>query len=108
MLTKFTARVSWQKQPVSDFVLLFLQRVDQGYTPLGDGRKLCGECMDSMVMHTRDCQPLYREILKFYKNNLGMSIVQEIPMLLVERAALNHAREAERDVSSPIYILLPP
>ncbi|XP_024374722.1 LIM domain-containing protein HDR3 [Physcomitrium patens] len=74
-----------------------IERVDQGYTPLGDGRKLCGECMDSMVMHTRDCQPLYREILKFYKNNLGMSIVQEIPMLLVERAALNHAREAERD-----------
>jgi len=49
-------------------------------------------------MHTRDCQPLYREILKFYKT-LNMPIEQEIPMLLVERPALNNAREVEKDVS---------
>lgn len=60
---------------------------------------MCEDCMESNVMDTRGCQPLYREILKFYKG-LGMPIEQEIPMLLVKRAALNHAREAEKDVSS--------
>lgn len=50
-------------------------------------------------MDTRDCQPLYRDILKFYKN-LSMPVDQEIPMLLVAREALNNAREAEKDVSS--------
>jgi hypothetical protein len=66
------------------------------YTSLGDGRKSCSECLESNVMHTRDCQPLYREILKFYKT-LNMPIEQEIPMLLVERPALNNAREVEKD-----------
>jgi hypothetical protein len=37
-------------------------------------------------MDTKDCQPLFKEILKFYKN-LGMNIEQQIPMLLVEREA---------------------
>ncbi|XP_024368281.1 protein DA1 [Physcomitrium patens] len=73
-----------------------IEKIDQQYTPLGDGRKLCEDCMESNVMDTRGCQPLYREILKFYKG-LGMPIEQEIPMLLVKRAALNHAREAEKD-----------
>jgi len=41
---------------------------------------------------------LYREILKFYKVNLAMEIDQEIPMLLVERSALNAAREGEKEV----------
>lgn len=66
---------------------------------MGDGRKVCSECMETNVMDTRDCQPLYRDILKFYKN-LSMPVDQEIPMLLVAREALNNAREAEKDVSS--------
>lgn len=48
-------------------------------------------------MDTKECQPLYYNVLKFYKH-LGMNIEQEIPMLLVERQALNAAREGERDV----------
>lgn len=55
--------------------------------------------MDSAVMTTKNCQPLYRDILKFYRVNLGMPIEQEVPMLLVEREALNNAREVEKDVS---------
>ncbi|BFI41633.1 hypothetical protein MPTK2_8g90020P [Marchantia polymorpha subsp. ruderalis] len=47
-------------------------------------------------MDTKECQPLYYNVLKFYKH-LGMNIEQEIPMLLVERQALNAAREGERD-----------
>lgn len=66
------------------------------YTSLGDGRKSCSECLESNIMDTRDCQPLYRDILKFYRNR-GMPIEQEIPMLLVKRPALNNAREAEKD-----------
>jgi len=48
-------------------------------------------------MTTKNCQPLYRDILKFYRVNLGMPIEQEVPMLLVEREALNNAREVEKD-----------
>ena len=78
---------------------MFLQTNNEQYTSLGDGRKVCSECLETNVMSTQDCQPFYRDILKFYKNQ-GMSIEQEIPMLLVPRDALNNAREAERDVSS--------
>ncbi|KAH9537878.1 hypothetical protein CY35_16G075200 [Sphagnum magellanicum] len=69
---------------------------DVQYAPLGDGRNLCLECLDSAVLDTKACQPLYREILNFYKN-LGMRIDHKIPMLLVERSALNAAREGEKD-----------
>jgi hypothetical protein len=74
-----------------------IEPVDQRYKSLGDGRKVCSECYESAVMATKDCQPLYRDILKFYRDNLGMPIVQEVPMLLVEREALNNAREIEKD-----------
>ena len=73
--------------------------MDEQYTSLGDGRKVCSECMETNIMNTQECQPFYRDILKFYKTQ-GMSIDQEIPMLLVARDALNNAREAEKDVSS--------
>jgi len=66
------------------------------YIALEDGRRLCSECNETAVMDTKDCQPLFKEILKFYKN-LGMNIEQQIPMLLVEREALNNAREVEKD-----------
>ncbi|BBN18258.1 hypothetical protein MPTK1_8g01060 [Marchantia polymorpha subsp. ruderalis] len=73
-----------------------IQPRDQTYVDLDDGRKLCLECLDSVIMDTKECQPLYYNVLKFYKH-LGMNIEQEIPMLLVERQALNAAREGERD-----------
>lgn len=79
--------------------MLNLQPVDQRYKSLGDGRKVCSECMESAIMTTKNCQPLYRDILKYYRVNLGMPIDQEVPMLLVEREALNNAREVEKDVS---------
>lgn len=68
------------------------------YESLDDGRKVCLECLDTIVVDTKDCQPLYREILKFYKD-IEMPILQEIPMLLVARSALNAARDNEKDVS---------
>ncbi|XP_020086975.1 protein DA1-related 2 isoform X2 [Ananas comosus] len=66
------------------------------YISLGDGRSLCLECLDSAVMDTGDCQPLYHSIRDYYEG-MNMKLDQQIPMLLVERQALNEAMEGEKD-----------
>lgn len=48
-------------------------------------------------MDTGDCQPLYHAIRDYYEG-LNMRIDQQIPMLLVERIALNEAIEGEKHV----------
>lgn len=68
---------------------------DVQYLALGDGRKLCLECLGSSIMDTSECQPLYLEIREFYEG-LNMKIDQQIPLLLVERQALNEAMEGEK------------
>lgn len=68
---------------------------DTGYVALEDGRKLCLECLDSAVMDTNECQPLYFDIQEFYEN-LNMKVEQQVPLLLVERQALNEAMEGEK------------
>ncbi|CAM0908363.1 unnamed protein product [Alopecurus aequalis] len=65
------------------------------YVLLDDGRKLCLECLDSAVMDTNECQPLYLEIKEFYEG-LNMKVEQQVPLLLVERQALNEAMEGEK------------
>ncbi|XP_020597424.1 protein DA1-related 2 isoform X2 [Phalaenopsis equestris] len=65
------------------------------YIALGDGRSLCLECLDSAIMDTGECQSLYHDIRDFYEG-MYMKIDQQIPMLLVERQALNEAMEGER------------
>ncbi|KAL4644995.1 protein DA1-related 1-like [Castanea sativa] len=69
---------------------------DTRYLLLEDGRKLCLECLDSAVMDTHECQPLYLEIQDFYEG-LHMKVEQQVPMLLVERQALNEAMEGEKN-----------
>ncbi|KAK4774002.1 hypothetical protein SAY87_029021 [Trapa incisa] len=69
---------------------------DTKYLSLDDGRKLCLECLDSAVMDTHECQPLYVEIQEFYEG-LNMKVGQQIPLLLVERQALNEAMEGEKN-----------
>ncbi|XP_031376924.1 protein DA1 isoform X2 [Punica granatum] len=69
---------------------------DTRYVALNDGRKLCLECLDSAIMETSECQPLYRSIQEFYEG-LDMKIEQHVPLLLVERQALNEAREGEKN-----------
>ncbi|KAJ7538410.1 hypothetical protein O6H91_11G046600 [Diphasiastrum complanatum] len=71
---------------------------DARYIGLDDGRKLCLECLDTAVMDTHECQPLYHEIQDFYEG-MNMKMPQPIPMLLVERQALNEARQNEKDGS---------
>ncbi|CAH2051005.1 unnamed protein product [Thlaspi arvense] len=66
------------------------------YVSLGDGRSLCLECMECAVMDTGDCQPLYHSIRDYYEG-MNMKIDQQIPMLLVERQALNEAIVGEKN-----------
>ncbi|GMH17518.1 hypothetical protein Nepgr_019359 [Nepenthes gracilis] len=68
---------------------------DSGYVSLDDGRNLCLECLDSSIMDTDECQPLYLDIQEFYEN-LNMKLEQQVPLLLVERQALNEAMEGEK------------
>nr|DAD21772.1 TPA_asm: hypothetical protein HUJ06_023235 [Nelumbo nucifera] len=69
---------------------------DTGYVSLDDGRKLCLECLDSAIMDTSECQPLYLDIQEFYEG-LNMQVKQQVPLLLVERQALNEAMEGEKN-----------
>lgn len=68
---------------------------DTRYVTLNDGRRLCLECLDSAVMDTKECQPLYLDIQEFYEG-LNMKVDQQVPLLLVERQALNEAMDGER------------
>ncbi|KAJ0102634.1 hypothetical protein Patl1_06466 [Pistacia atlantica] len=66
------------------------------YYSLEDGRSLCLECMESAIMDTGDCQPLYHAIRDYYEG-MNMKLDQQIPMLLVERQALNEAIVSEKN-----------
>ncbi|XP_078441924.1 LIM domain-containing protein [Wolffia australiana] len=68
---------------------------DTTYITLDDGRKLCLECLDSAIMDNSECHPLLLEIQEFYEG-LNMKITQQVPLLLVERQALNEAMEGEK------------
>ncbi|KAI8572715.1 hypothetical protein RHMOL_Rhmol01G0221400 [Rhododendron molle] len=65
------------------------------YVALEDSRKLCLECLDSAIMDTNQCQPLYLDIQEFYER-LNMKVEQQVPLLLVERQALNEAMDGEK------------
>lgn len=54
-------------------------------------------------MDTSECQPLYLDIREFYEG-LNMKVDQQIPLLLVEREALNEAMEGERTVRILDYL----
>ncbi|KAI3734909.1 hypothetical protein L6452_14390 [Arctium lappa] len=73
-----------------------LESVNVRYISLGDGRSLCLECMESAIMDTGDCQPLYHAIRDYYEG-MNMRLDQQIPMLLVERHALNEAIVGEKN-----------
>ncbi|KAG8377718.1 hypothetical protein BUALT_Bualt08G0061900 [Buddleja alternifolia] len=68
---------------------------DARYASLNDGRKLCLECLDSAIMDTDECQPLFLDIQEFFEG-LNMKVTQQVPLLLVERQALNEAMDGER------------
>ncbi|KAG5557857.1 hypothetical protein RHGRI_007935 [Rhododendron griersonianum] len=76
--------------------LLLVKSSNARYVALGDGRSLCLECMESAIMDTGDCQPLYHTIRDYYEG-MYMKLDQQIPMLLVERQALNEAIVGEKN-----------
>ncbi|CAA0831601.1 Protein DA1 [Striga hermonthica] len=78
---------------------------DARFAALNDGRKLCFECLDSSIMDTDECQPLFLDIQEFFEG-LNMRITQQVPLLLVERQALNEAMDGERHVRN-FHFMLP-
>ncbi|KAI4306756.1 hypothetical protein L6164_030007 [Bauhinia variegata] len=73
-----------------------LESWNSRYCSLEDGRSLCLECMESAITDTGECQPLYHAIRDFYEG-MNMKINQQIPMLLVQREALNDAIVGEKN-----------
>lgn len=72
-----------------------MEPTDSKYITLDDGRKLCLECLTSATMDSPECQHLYMDIQEFFEG-LNMKVEQQVPLLLVERQALNEALEAEK------------
>lgn len=70
---------------------------DVRYYMLEDGRSLCLECMETAIIDTGECQPLYHAIRDYYEG-MYMKLDQQIPMLLVQREALNDAIVGEKNV----------
>ncbi|CAF1808329.1 BnaC04g05580D [Brassica napus] len=73
-----------------------LESWDVRYYTLEDGRSLCLECMETAITDTGDCQPLYHSIRDYYEG-MYMKLEQQIPMLLVQREALNDAIVGEKN-----------
>ncbi|KAL6622561.1 hypothetical protein ACP70R_032440 [Stipagrostis hirtigluma subsp. patula] len=73
-----------------------MEPTETKYITLDDGRKLCLECLNSAIMDTPECQHLYMDIQEFFEG-LNMKVEQQVPLLLVERQALNEAMEAEKN-----------
>lgn len=88
---------------VTKSFFLHVQPRETGYIALNDGRRLCLECLDSAIMDTSECQPLYTDIQKFYEG-LDMKLDQQVPLLLVERQALNEARDGEKNVRQNSFL----
>lgn len=61
--------------------------------------------MESAILDTGDCQPLYHAIRDYYEG-LNMKLDQQIPMLLVERQALNEAIVGEKNVINDLLVLV--
>nr|AAB87132.1 hypothetical protein [Arabidopsis thaliana] len=74
-----------------------LESWDVRYYTLEDGRSLCLECMETAITDTGECQPLYHAIRDYYEG-MYMKLDQQIPMLLVQREALNDAIVGEKNV----------
>ncbi|XP_042006657.1 protein DA1-related 1-like isoform X1 [Salvia splendens] len=61
------------------------------YLILDDVRKLCLECLDSSIMDTHECQPLYLEIQEFYESLMmkGHNHQATIGLCLSEEQTVN-------------------
>jgi hypothetical protein len=62
---------------------------------MGDGRAICLECLHTFVPDTAAAQPLYNEVVGFYRTHLSMHIPEVPPLMLVENSGLNEACDRE-------------
>lgn len=76
-------------------------RDSDSVVPLGDGRFSCLMCLGLSVHNTADAQPLYRDVLSWYRFR-NMRHRAEPPFMLVEHSALNEARAAEGHCGSAV------
>ncbi|KAK8954807.1 Protein DA1 [Platanthera zijinensis] len=77
-------------------LLLYIQPQGANYSKLDDRLLICLECSDSSIMDSAMCQPLYGDIIKFYKG-LNMDFdLGKIQLLLVEsRVFLSEVKKEE-------------
>ncbi|KAG5512627.1 hypothetical protein RHGRI_038917 [Rhododendron griersonianum] len=67
----------------------------QGKQNMSHWRTVESSVLSVWTMDTNQCQPLYLDIQEFYER-LNMKVEQQVPLLLVERQALNEARDGEK------------
>eukprot|EP00198_Chlamydomonas_reinhardtii_P013404 XP_001702741.1 metalloprotease [Chlamydomonas reinhardtii] len=72
------------------------------WAPLPDGRPLCLGCLGSVVLDTADAQPLYGELMDWYRADMRLPHAgAKPPLLLVDGPTLNeHAAREGRDDSA--------
>eukprot|EP00520_Triparma_pacifica_P010087 CAMPEP_0118650808 /NCGR_PEP_ID=MMETSP0785-20121206/10443_1 /TAXON_ID=91992 /ORGANISM="Bolidomonas pacifica, Strain CCMP 1866" /LENGTH=409 /DNA_ID=CAMNT_0006543205 /DNA_START=198 /DNA_END=1424 /DNA_ORIENTATION=- len=66
-------------------------KVGEGWHGMGDGRKICGSCVRTVVMDSEELKPLFSEVLSFL-TRLGLCVWPEmnsIPILSVSFQTLN-------------------
>jgi hypothetical protein len=71
------------------------------FVDLLDGRSLCAQCSDSIIVDASEVVALYRSIVDFMGSALGLSIpaeMREVPVLLVDVQTLNENRGKLNDV----------
>ncbi|KAF8393959.1 hypothetical protein HHK36_020161 [Tetracentron sinense] len=75
------------------------------YTFLEDGRKFCQECLETAIMSTEECLPLYFDIQEFFEG-LNMKVEQQVPLHLVDRHALNEVEKGEKSAPELIGLCM--
>lgn len=71
-----------------------LQPQLEEWVSLQDGRHLCLQCLDTLIIDTKEAQPLYDEVLRFY-TSMGMPHPYKAPLLLVEGPVLDEYADKE-------------
>ena len=75
------------------------KRGGEEYIAAPDGRTLCLECVQTVVIDTKDAEPLYRDILDFF-GTYGLSALgtggELPPLYLCTQDVINHVDEEEK------------
>eukprot|EP00878_Enallax_costatus_P028415 GHUV01030692.1.p1 GENE.GHUV01030692.1~~GHUV01030692.1.p1 ORF type:complete len:380 (+),score=79.94 GHUV01030692.1:399-1538(+) len=71
-----------------------LQPQQEEWVGLQDGRQLCLQCLDHLIIDTKEAQPLYNDILNYY-SSMSMPHPYKAPLLLVEGPVLDEYADKE-------------